>query len=107
MALLSDKTKTIAFLIGIVFLFVGMTFSKAFTSLATVYFIVLFIIQGEYKHSFLTLIKNTSSIYFLIFITWMLISICWSDYKSVGFQLFVSNLNLFLWPVLMVLFMSK
>lgn len=107
MVLLSDKSKTIAFLTGIVFLFVGLTYSKAITSLATVYFIALFLVQADYTHTFLFLRKNRSSKFFLLFITWMLISICWSDNKSTGIQLLVSNLNLLLWPVLMVLFSEQ
>jgi len=107
MVLLSDKTKTIAFLTGIVFLFVGLTFSKAFTSLATVYFIALILVQRNFKHSFRNQLNNKPVLYFFLFITWILVSFFWSEFKIEGIQLFISNLNLFFWPILMVLFTEQ
>lgn len=107
MLLLTDKTKSTLFLVGIVFLFVGLTLSKAVTSLVTVYFLLLFLIQREYKNSFSLLKKNKSVRYFLLLVIWMSMSLLWSDNKSNGIQLFISNLNFFIWPVLMVLFSEK
>lgn len=107
MALLSDKSKTIAFLAGIVFLFFGLTFSKAFTSLVTVYFLLIYILQGEFKKSLSYLIENKSIKYFLLFIFWLILSLLWTKNVQEGIHLLISNLNLFLWPLLMVLFSEK
>jgi len=107
MLLFSDKTKSIAFLIGIAFLFVGLTFSKAITSLVTVYFILFYIVQKEDKQSLAFLLKNISLRYFILLVGWMTLSLLWSKNKTNGIQLFGSNLNFFIWPILMVLFSDK
>ena len=107
MLLFSDKTKSIAFLIGIAFLFVGLTFSKAITSLVTVYFILFYIVQNEDKQSLAFLLKNISLRYFILLVGWMTLSLLWSKNKTNGIQLFGSNLNFFIWPILMVLFSDK
>ena len=107
MLLFSDKTKSIAFLIGIAFLFVGLTFSKAITSLVTVYFILFYIVQKEDKQSLAFFLKNISLRYFIFLVGWMTLSLLWSKNKTNGIQLFGSNLNFFIWPILMVLFSDK
>ena len=107
MILLSDKTKTNTFLAGIVFLFVGLTFSKAITSLVTVYFLVLFLIQKDSKYPFASLKKNKSLRVFLLLVTWMIISLLWSNDKKAGIQSLGANLNFFIWPILMVLFSEQ
>jgi O-antigen ligase len=107
MLLLTDKTKSTLFLVGIVFLFVGLTLSKAVTSLVTVYFLLLFLIQREYKNSFLLLKKNKSVRYFLLLVIWMSMSLLWSDNKSNGIQLFISNLNFFIWPACFILIILR
>ena len=107
MLLLSDKTKSNTFLFGITLLFVGLTLSKAITSLVTIYFLVLFLIQKDYKYPFALLKKNKSLRIFLLLVTWMIISLLWSDDKKVGIQSFGANLNFFIWPILMILFSEK
>ena len=107
MILLSDKTKTNTFLAGIVFLFVGLTFSKAITSLVTVYFLVLYLIQKDSKYPFALLKKNKSLRVFLLLVTWMIISLLWSNDKKAGIQSLGANLNFFIWPILMVLFSEQ
>jgi O-antigen ligase len=107
MLLLSDKTKSNTFLFGITLLFVGLTLSKAITSLVTIYFLVLFLIQKDYKYPFALLKKNKSLRIFLLLVTWMIISLMWSDDKKAGIQSFGANLNFFIWPILMILFSEK
>ncbi len=106
MLLYFDKKKSIPFLVGVVLLFVGLTLSKALTSLSTVYFLALFIYEKKILLDWNTLKQNKSLRWFIYFIGWMILSLFWSSDMYNGFQMLGSDLNLIAWPILMVCFSS-
>jgi hypothetical protein len=106
MFLITDKKKFIPFLLGVVLLFVGLTLSKALTSLVTVYFIVLYIFQKKELLAWNKIKQNTSLRWFFLFIGWMILSLLWTSDKNNGLKMLGSNLNFITWPILMVCFSS-
>lgn len=107
MFFIADKKKSIPFLLGILILFVGLTMSKALTSLVTVYMLVLFLVYRDYKQSWYLVKSNKYLRLFFLFIAWMLVSLFWTNDVKNGLFDLSTQLNFILWPVLVVVFSAK
>jgi hypothetical protein len=107
MFFIADKKKSIPFLLGMLILFVGLTMSKALTSLVTVYMLLLFLLYKEYKQSWDLVKSNKYLRLFYLFIAWMLVSLLWTNDVNNGLTELTTRLNFILWPVLVVVFSAK